>query len=237
MPYAYGSDAHNGAAAGGATYGGLGTIGAYGLNENGMPAMGPYASLNAMNNFGGRPGAGGSGGSASFVGGGPGAQDPQSSAATDFLNSVISGNKLPYGQDQQNALMGQASAQNAAAEAQQNQGAQDAAVQGGSSASDPSLQSQYRQNAARRQTGNQRAQGDIQSQAGSANFAAQGAAAGALLSHQERGAAMQQQQSQFGAQMGMAQNQQAQGFLSNYFGGQHNQGMQGLYNPVGGWGA
>lgn len=239
-PYAYGSSASNGGGGSGASYGGLGTIGAYGVDQYGNPSAGPYASLNQLSglgygyNGGQRPSTGSPGGG--VVGGASGTSygNPADNAATSFLHSVISGDKLPYGQEQQAALFSQSSAQNAAAEAQQNQASQDAAVQGGASATDPSLQSQYRQNAARRQTGNQRALGDIQSQAGSANFAAQGQAAGALLHHGEIMDANSQQASQFNQSMNAAQAAQAQNMLSNYYGGQG--GKQGLYNPNKGWG-
>lgn len=139
--------------------------------------------------------------------------NPQNSAALKFLNSVVSGDTLPYGQQQQDALYGQASGMNAAAEAAQNNQAQDAASAGGASPNDPSLQSQYRQNMARRQTGNQRAMGDIQSKAGSENFGARSNAAGQILGAEQANLDREERQ-----------RMQAMSALSNMYGNMNNQG-------------
>lgn len=176
------------------TYGGgLGGIQAYGYAN----PYGPYAMLNKA------PGAGGTASSSSST-----ATNPQNSAAMQFLNSVVSGNTLPYGQQQQDAMYGQASGMNAAAEASQNEQVDGALASGGASPTDPSAQSAYRQNAARRQTGNQRAMGDIQAKATSENFGARTGAAGAMLGAEQNALDRQERQ-----------NLSAMSMLSGMYGG------------------
>ncbi len=179
---------------------GLGGIQSYGYAN---PA-GPYAGLNG----------GGSASATSTTG------SPQNSAAMQFLNSVVSGQQLPYSQQQQDAQYGQASGMNAAAEAAQNQEAQDSASSGGASPTDPSYQSQQRQNMARRQSANQNAMGNIQSQANSQNFGARTGAAGAILGAE-----------QTAADRAERQRMQAMGMLGNMYG---NMNSKSTTQPQGG---
>lgn len=206
---------------GGAAYPGLGTISAYGFGPDGRPALGPYAFMGQS-----RPSMG--------IMGSLLTRSPTDTAASKFLNQVISGQQLPMGTQQQNAMLAQQSAMSAAAEAQQNASAQQAASQGGASASDPSLQGVYRQNAAARQGANQRAAGNIAAQANMANFGAQANAAGAMLRHGEAEDALNSQESMFNRSLANAQSQQALGYLSNYLGGMS--GRQGIYDPSSAWG-
>lgn len=156
-------------------YTGLGPIQSYGYAN----PLGPYAALGTQSSSSGKS---------------PTGTSPQNSAALEFLNSVVSGNTLPYSQQQQDAMYGQASGMNAAAEAAQNQQAEEAAAAGGASPTDPSYQSQMRQNMARRQTGNQRAMGDIQARAGSENFGARTGAAGQILGAEQANADREERQ-------------------------------------------
>ncbi len=195
------------------TYGaGLGGVQAYGYGN----PYGPYAGLNKA------PGVGGTSSSSSTS-----TPAPANTAAMNFLNSVVSGGTLPYGQQQQDAMFGQASGMNAAAEASQNSEANDSASTNGASPTDPSLQNQFRQNAARRQTGNQRAMGEIQSKAGSANFGAQANAAGELMN-----------QDRFNQDLAARQSGQAMSMLSQRYsgGGRNNYSTPGDYgqfsNPL-----
>ena len=219
----YGSAPNQSSGGGNAQYPGLGgPIGAYGQGPGGM-SMGPYSFLGQ---------AGGS------SGGGNGIPLAANSAATGFLNGVLSGSNLPYSQTQQTAMLGQSSAMNAAAERMQNQQAQAASVQGGASPNDPSLKSSMANNAALRQNENQNAQGDIMAKAGSANFDAQSQAAGGLMHSGEAEQALglqqeglQDRQSQFAQSqlMGMMGGRGSMGGMGGY------QGQQGLSNSPNGF--
>lgn len=208
----YGFSPNQSSGGGSAQYPGLGgPIGAYGQGPGGM-SLGPYSFLGGSSS-GGSPAGTLSGGN---------------QQAQQFLSGVLSGSNLPYGQQQQTAMLGQASAMNAASEAAQNRLAQSNATAGGASPTDPSMQGVMAQNMANRQNSNQNAQGQIMANAGSANFNAQAGAAGGLLQN-----GIQQQELGLQAQ-GMANQQRnsAMGYLSGMMGGGGsrgggNQGWQG----------
>ena len=215
----YGSSPNASTGGGSAAYPGLGgPIGAYGQSAGGM-GMGPYSFLQGGSSGGGTAG--------SLSGGNQQAQQ--------FLSGVLSGNTLPYGQTQQTAMLGQASAMNAASEAAQNHMAQANATAGGASPTDPSMQGVMAQNMAQRQNNNQNAAGQIAANANSANYQAQAGAAGGLLSN-----GIQQQELGLQAQ-GMANQQRntAMGYLSGMMGGGRSgggsQGQQGLSNQNNGF--
>lgn len=229
MSYAFTDSGNDPVFGGGAAYPGLGApISQFGYS-GGQPSLGPYAMLSSQSQSG-SPAGQLSGGNAQ---------------AQSFLSGVLNGTNLPYGQQQQTAMLGQASAMNAASEAAQNKLAMANATAGGASPTDPSLQSSMAQNMAQRQNQNQNAAGNIAAQAGSANFNAQQGAAGGLLQN-----GIQQQELGLQAQ-GMANQQRntAMGYLSGMMGGGRGGmgggqgvmgyagGAQGFSQPTGdGWG-
>ena len=219
MTYAFTDSGNNPVFGGGAAYPGLGApISEFGYS-GGQPSLGPYAMLSSQSQSG-SPAGQLSGGNAQ---------------AQSFLSGVLNGTNLPYGQQQQTAMLGQASAMNAASEAAQNKLAMANATAGGASPTDPSLQSSM----AQRQNQNQNAAGNIAAQAGSANFNAQQGAAGGLLQN-----GIQQQELGLQAQ-GMANQQRntAMGYLNGMYrgGGSGSMGLMGnatgFSQPTGdGWG-
>ncbi len=213
-----GRPANVGTSSGG--YTGLGTVYQYGHQNPG----GPMAL--ATGQYGASPSQLASGSSSQSS-----TPSPQNSAAMAFLNSVVSGQELPYGQQQQDAMYGQASGMNAAAEAAQNQEAEGAASAGGASPTDPSYQNQMRQNMARRQTGNQRTMGDIQAKAGSENFGARTGAAGAILGAEQN--ALDRQERQNSKAMGMLSGMYGYGGGGQSSGGNNFGGTGGMWQYSG----
>lgn len=228
----------------GTSYGGtnFGTFGAgmatmgggmYGMDPSGGGAsMGPYSFLPGGQR-GGQGGYGGYGGYGSSgirpMPGMGGGTNINTTGAQGFLNGVVSGNNLPYSQQQQDSLYASASSSNAQAEQEQNNQARQQAAAGGASGTDPSLNSVTQQNAARRQGQNQTALGDIQSQAHSANFGSQSGAATGLLNAGVQMAGLNERASEFGQGLQFQQNQSAQRMLGNMYGGGGNQfGSVGL---------
>lgn len=217
--------------------------------SGGQPALGPFSFLPGAQQSAGRFGGAtmingqpslndqefgghantGFGGSSvpSTASGSTTASSGLSPNATNFLNGVIGGQNLPYGSANIGAMKSQASDQAAQAEAANNQRATGAAVRGGASANDPSLQGVLASNQQGRQGDIQRADQAIDAQANQANFAAQMQAAQAEnqfnLSAQQ--IALEQQR------LGMQQQQNAMSFLPNLLGN----GRMGLAGPhVGG---
>lgn len=173
------------------TYGaGLGAISQFGWNPDGSPSAGPYSFLPQASSYGGAGYSGWnppawspgtpygttpstSGSSASATGG-------PTASAESFLNEVMAGNRLPFGPEQRQAQLSQASDMNAAAEGARLRQMNANAAAGGASSTDPSLNSARMSSMARRQSDNTRASNDINTRANSANFGAQMNAAGML---------------------------------------------------------
>lgn len=152
------------------TYGsGLGPIYQFGAQN----PYGPYAGLQKAPGVS-APGAASHG--SSSVSGSAGPTD----AASQFFNSVLSGQRLPYDQETQGSLYSTASDMSAQAEKANNDQATAAAQRGGASANDPSLQGQRASAMSQRQGQNIRSKQDISSKANVANFGAQNDAANAL---------------------------------------------------------
>ncbi len=107
-------------------------------------------------------------------------RDPNSATAIAFLNSVISGNKLPMDQTAQNNQLSQQSGMASAAESARNNAQAGAAAANGASIYDPSLQGARMNNMATRQAANMNSQNRIAQGAANANFGAQMDAAGSL---------------------------------------------------------
>lgn len=159
------------------------------ISDNRQPGYG--AGLGGIQQFGyGNPY-----GPYSFL---PGAQRPGSTSATSsttassgptasaesWLNSVLSGQNLPFSPQTQAAQLTQQTDMSAAAESAQNQQLGNMAAAGGASRFDPSFQGAKAANFAQRQGRNMQAAGDIAAKAGQANFGAQMQAAGQLNQNQ-----------------------------------------------------
>lgn len=93
--------------------------------------------------------------------------------AEGWLGKVLTGDNLPYNQQNINAMTGQQANMSAAAEAGQNQQLTQQAAASGASASDPSMKFAQRQNMDRRQQANMQAKQNIEAQAKQQNFNAQ----------------------------------------------------------------
>lgn len=169
------------------TYGsGLGTVYNYG---SGNP-YGPYAGLAKAP---GLPGSGSSSGTGSSTSTSTSGKTPE---AQTFLNSVMSGQALPYSPDRVNRLKSEAGDVNAAAEGALNEQINSNAAVGGASATDPSLTGARLNTMARRQTANQTAGRGIDEVAEGANFDAKLRAASMLEQSRMQSEALQAQMSQ-----------------------------------------
>lgn len=113
------------------------------------------------------------GGSSSSGSSSASTSNPYEASAMGFLQQVLSGQRLPYDEATQANMLTQASDMSGAAEAAQNQQAQQQAVAGGASATDPSLQGLAREYMAQRQGQNQQSANNIAQTASRANFGAQ----------------------------------------------------------------
>lgn len=200
-----------------AEYPGLGMpISSYGWSD-GQAALGPYAFLpqkpQAAQTDGGangKPAATGFTGSTTAGFG-------LSPNATSYMDSVISGQNVPYNQGTKDAEMSKATDMAGAAESANNQRATSAAVQGGASGKDPSLQGSLMQNQQNRQGQTQQAQQQIDSQASVANQHAQFQAAQA-----------EQQYGLESQRLSLEQQRLAMGFLPGMSGGGGRHGLYGL---------
>lgn len=166
------------------------TVGGPGSGSMSMSGMTPelayaYGLWNPQQGGAALPGGGGG-----VSGGSSGSSNPLNQSAMNFLDNVVSGRELPFDQGTQNNLLSQASSMNAAAESARNTAANQAALAGGASASDPSLQGQRAQSMSERQSGNAKAAQDIGASAHRENFGARMDAAGQVsrfeLAEQER---------------------------------------------------
>lgn len=102
-----------------------------------------------------------------------GGQDPDLTAAMQYLRGVMQGDNVPFTDAVKAQMLGQQSSMNAAAEAGQNQALRTGAAVGGASGNDPSLRGALRQSMAARQGANTTAAGQINTQATLANQQAQ----------------------------------------------------------------
>jgi len=109
--------------------------------------------------------------------------------AMQYLNSVIRGEELPFGQAQRSAQMSEAASMTAAAERAQNGMIDNSIASGGASASDPSVQNARRAAMASRQSNNVQAVRALNSEADKTNFNARLQAAG-MAAEMQRNAAL-----------------------------------------------